>query len=353
MAHQSGNPFDGKTLKIYDEVDGEKLWRAIETSARSFEAWKQRSYASRAAIFWSQTDLRAAPGDWPLEPRQPFTLGQEGTGRVTAVAAGVTRVKGRDRVEVPWLSCGGGHCEYCPAGWDTVCAGAELGGYPGNGGFVEQILADPTYVAHIPAATAVAPITCEGVTDYKGIKVTGARPGQWLAVSGAGGLGHLAIQYGKAMGLQVCAVDIDDDELAHARRLGADAIVNAKNGDPVAAVRRATDGGAQGVLITAPSLDAFRQGVGMIGKRGTRVLVGLPPGESPLTPFDVVANCITVRGSFVGTRQDMVEALGFALDGKVKSDDIEVQPLSAIDRVFERLQHGDVASRVVLEMGVA
>lgn len=297
------------------------------------------------------TDLHAARGDWPLKPRLPFIPGHEGIGLVTALGAGVTGVKEGDRVGVPWLYSACGHCEHCLAGWETVCAGAEFGGYTKNGGFAEYILADPTYVAHIPAgltASAVAPIICAGVTTYKGIKVTGARPGQWLAVSGAGGLGHLAIQYAKAMGLHVCAVDIDDGKLAHAQRLGADAIVNAKNGDPVAAVRKVTDGGAQGVLITAPSLDAFRQGVGMTRKRGTCVLVGLPPGEFPLPLFDVVANCITVRGSFVGTRQDMAEALGFALEGKVKAD-IEVQPLSAINRVFERLQHGDVASRVVLE----
>jgi propanol-preferring alcohol dehydrogenase len=302
------------------------------------------------------TDLHAARGDWPLKPRLPFIPGHEGIGLVTAVGAGVTGVKEGDRVGVPWLYSACGHCEHCLAGWETVCAAAEFGGYTKNGGFAEYILADPTYVAHIPAglnATAVAPIICAGVTTYKGIKVTGARPGQWLVVSGAGGLGHLAIQYAKAMGLHVCAVDIDDGKLAHAQRLGADAIVNAKDGnqhgDPVAAVRKATDGGAQGVLITAPSLDAFRQGVGMTRKRGTCVLVGLPPGEFPLPLFDVVASCITVRGSFVGTRQDMAEALGFALEGKVKAD-IEVQPLSAINQVFERLQHGDVASRVVLEL---
>src|SRR5450432_4749745 len=232
------------------------------------------------------TDLHAAHGDWPVKPPFPFIPGHEAIGVVAAMGSGVTIVKEGDRVGVPWLYSACGHCEYCLAAWETVCPNAEFGGYTKDGGFAEYILADPNYVAHIPAglaATAVAPIICAGITTYKGIKVTGARPGQWLAVSGAGGLGHLAIQYGKAMGLQVCAVDIDDDELAHARRLGADAIVNAKNGDPVAAVRRATDGGAQGVLITAPSLDAFRQGVGMIGNRGTRVLVGLPPGESPLT----------------------------------------------------------------------
>jgi propanol-preferring alcohol dehydrogenase len=169
-----------------------------------------------------------------------------------------------------------------------------------------------------------------------------------VAISGAGGLGHLAIQYAKAMGLQVCAVDIDDGKLAHATRLGADFVVNAKSGDPAAAVKKATGGGAHGVLITAPSLGAFKQGIGMTRKRGTCVLVGLPPGEFPVPLFDVVANCITVRGSFVGTRQDMAEALAFAADGKVKAD-IELQPLSAVNRIFDRLENGDVPSRVVLD----
>ena len=133
-----------------------------------------------------------------------------------------------------------------------------------------------------------------------------------MVVSGVGGLGHLAVQYAKAMGLRVCAVDIDDNKLAHATRLGADAVVNAKKGDPIEAAIKATGGGAHGVLITAPSLSAFRQGVGMTRKHGTCVLVGLPPGEFPLPLFEVVANCITVRGSFVGNRQDMAEALDFA-----------------------------------------
>ncbi len=88
----------------------------------------------------------------------------------------------------------------------------------------------------------------------------------------------------------------------------------------------------------------------MIRKRGTCVLVGLPPGEFPVPLFDVVANCINIKGSFVGTRYDMAEALAFAAEGKVKAD-IELQPLSSINKIFERLEHGDVASRVVLEFG--
>jgi len=301
------------------------------------------------------TDLHAAHGDWPVKPTLPFIPGHEGIGRVAAVGSGVTLVKEGDLVGVPWLYSACGHCEYCLTAWETVCAEAKFGGYSANGGFAEYILADPNYVAHVPAgltAKEAAPIICAGVTTYKGIKETEARPGEWVVISGAGGLGHLAIQYARVMGLRVCAVDIDDGKLAHATRLGAEVVVNAKSGDPVAAVRKATSGGAHGVLITAPSLSAFKQGIGMTRRRGTCVLVGLPPGDFPVPLFDVVASCITVRGSFVGTRQDMAEALMFAAERKVKAD-IEVRPLSSINEIFDRLEHGDVASRVVLEFAGA
>jgi propanol-preferring alcohol dehydrogenase len=297
------------------------------------------------------TDLHAAHGDWPLKPSLPFIPGHEAIGLIAAVGAGVTMVKEGDRVGVPWLYSACGACEYCLSAWETVCPHAQFGGYTRNGGFADYLLADPNYVAHVPAgltAAEAAPLICAGITTYKGIKETGAKPGEWIAISGAGGLGHLAVQYARAMGLLVCAVDIDDEKLAHAKRLGADLVINAKNTDPAAALKKGTGGGAHGVLITAPSLIAFKQGIGMARKRGTCVLVGLPPGEFPVPLFDVVSNCITIRGSFVGTRRDMAEALAFAAAGKVKAD-IELQPLSAINTIFDRLEHGDVPSRVVLE----
>lgn len=297
------------------------------------------------------TDLHAAHGDWPLKPSLPFIPGHEAIGLVAAVGSGVTIVKEGDRVGVPWLYSACGACEYCLSAWETVCPHAQFGGYTRNGGFAEYLLADPNYVAHVPAgltAAEAAPLICAGITTYKGIKETAAKPGEWIAISGAGGLGHLAIQYAKAMGLFVCAIDIDDGKLAHAKRLGADLVINAKATDPGAALKKETGGGAHGVLITAPSLIAFKQGIGMVRKLGTCVLVGLPPGEFPVPLFDVVSNCITIRGSFVGTRRDMAEALAFAAEGKVKAD-IELQPLSSINAIFERLEHGDVPSRVVLK----
>jgi propanol-preferring alcohol dehydrogenase len=296
------------------------------------------------------TDVHAWHGDWPVKPKLPFVPGHEAIGLVAAVGSGVTIVKMWDRVGVPWLYSACGYCEYCLSAWETVCAEAQFGGYTKNGGFADYILADPNYVAHIPAglsAQEAAPLICAGITTYKGIKETAAKPGEWIAISGVGGLGHLAIQYAKVMGLQVCAIDINDGKLAHAKLLGADVVINAKAGDPAAAVKKATGGGAHGVVITAPSLIAFQQGVGMTRKRGTCVLIGLPPGEFPVPLFDVVANCVTIRGSFVGTRADMAEALAFAAEGKVKAD-IELQLLTAINEVLARLEHGDVASRVVL-----
>ena len=286
------------------------------------------------------TDLHAAAGDWPVKPALPFIPGHEAVGVVTAVGAGINYLKEGDRVGVPWLYSACGHCEYCITGWETVCAEAQYGGYTKNGGFAEYLVADPKYVARIPkglGAVEAAPLLCAGITTYKGIKQTEAKAGEWIAISGCGGLGHLAVQYAKAMGLLVCAIDIDDAKLAHAKQLGADLVFNARSSDPAAALKKETGGGAHGVLITAASLIAFRQGIGMTRKRGTCVLIGLPPGDVPVALFDVVANCITVRGSFVGNRQDMVEALAFAVEGKVKAD-IELQPLSAINEILKRLK---------------
>jgi propanol-preferring alcohol dehydrogenase len=297
------------------------------------------------------TDLHAANGDWPLKPTPPFVPGHEAIGLVSAVGQGVTLVKEGDRVGVPWLYSACGHCEYCLTAWEPVCAEAKFGGYTQNGGFAEYLLADPGYVAHIPkglGAKQAAPLICAGITTYKGIKETQARAGDWIVISGAGGLGHLAIQYAKIMGLQVCAVDIDDEKLALATKMGADVVVNAKHPAALEQVKKGTSGGAHGVLITAPSLGAFKQGIAMTRKRGTCVLVGLPPGDFPIPLFDVVANCITIRGSFVGNREDMAECLAFAADGRVKAD-VELQPLSAINSVFDRLEHGKVDGRVVLD----
>ena len=194
----------------------------------------------------------------------------------------------------------------------------------------------------------IAPVLCGGVTVYKGLKVTDTRPGQWVVISGIGGLGHMAVQYAKAMGLNVAAVDIDDGKLALAERLGASVTVNAAKTDPVAYLRQQI-GGAHGVLVTAVSPKAFEQAQGMVRRGGTISLNGLPPGNFPLPIFETVLNGITVRGSIVGTRQDLQESLDFAGDGKVKAT-VSTDRLENINEVFKRLHEGQIEGRVVLDM---
>jgi len=303
-----------------------------------------------AATGVCHTDLHAAEGDWPVKPKPPFIPGHEGVGHVVAVGPGVRHIKEGDRVGVPWLYTACGHCRHCLGGWETLCEEQQNTGYSVNGSFAEYVLADPNYVGHLPdnvSFTDIAPILCAGVTVYKGLKVTDTKPGDWVVISGIGGLGHLAVQYAKAMGLNVIAVDIDDAKLDLAKSLGAALAVNARRADPAAFVKKEV-GGAQGVLVTAVSPKAFEQALGMVGRGGTVSLNGLPPGDFPLSIFDTVLNGVTVRGSIVGTRLDLQEALDFARDGKVKAT-IATEQLENINDIFSRMHKGDIQGRIVID----
>jgi alcohol dehydrogenase, propanol-preferring len=297
------------------------------------------------------TDLHAVDGDWPVKPKLPFTPGHEGAGIVVAVGQGVSHLKEGDRVGIAWLHSACGHCEYCLSGWETLCPEQQNSGYSVNGSFAEYALGQADYLGRIPKNLSfvdAAPILCAGVTTYKGLKQTGARPGEWVVISGCGGLGHVAVQYAKAMGLHVAAVDLGPEKMALARKLGAEITIDAKTQDPVKEIQKQI-GGAHGVLVTAVSPIAFKQGVGMLRRGGTCVLNGLPPGEFPVSIFEMVLNGYTLRGSIVGTRLDLEEALEFAAEGKVKAT-IETLPLDSINDIFTRLKKGQINGRVVLDL---
>ena len=297
------------------------------------------------------TDLHAVNGDWPVQATLPLIPGHEGVGTVVAVGAGVSHVKEGDRVGVPWLFTACGHCQYCLSGWETLCETQQNTGYSVPGSFAEYVLADPNYVGHLPDALSfyeAAPIICAGVTVYKGLKETEVRPGEWVVISGIGGLGHLAVQYAKAMGMHVAAVDISPDKLRLATSVGADLVVDAALENPVAAIQKAI-GGAHGVLVTAPSQPAFAQGVGMLRRGGTLALVGLPPGTFDLNIFEVVLTRKTIRGSIVGTRLDLAESLSFATEGRVNVH-YHREPLENINQVLTDMQAGNIDGRVVLDI---
>ncbi len=296
------------------------------------------------------TDLHAIEGDWPVKPSPPFIPGHEGVGLITAVGEGVTHVKEGDRVGVAWLYSACGHCTHCLGGWETLCESQENSGYSVNGSFAEYVLANANYVGIIPDSVdsvEIAPVLCAGVTVYKGLKMTEARPGDWVVISGIGGLGHMAVQYAIAMGLNVAAVDIDDEKLEFAKKLGATVTVNAKNIDPGEYLKQEI-GGAHGVLVTAVSAIAFDQALSMVRRGGTVVFNGLPTGDFPVSIFDTVLNGITIRGSIVGTRLDLQESLNMAAAGKVKAT-VTAEPLENINDIFERMRQGKIEGRIVID----
>jgi len=298
------------------------------------------------------TDLHAADGDWPVQPTLPFIPGHEGVGVVAALGSGVKGLREGDLAGVPWLHDACGHCEHCNAGWETLCEAQHNTGYSVNGAFAEYVIANAAYAAPLSAgvdALSIAPILCAGVTTYKGIRETETRPGEWIAIYGVGGLGHVAIQYAKAMGLHVVAFDIAADKLALARECGADLAFDATASDAVARTLQATGGGAHGVLVTAVSLPAFEQALAVVRRRGTISLVGLPPGHFPTPVFDVVLKRITLRGSIVGTRRDLAEALAFATEGKVRTR-VHAARLEDVNVVLSNLKAGKVDGRVVFDL---
>ncbi len=295
------------------------------------------------------TDLHAARGDWAVKPSLPLVPGHEGVGHVAAVGSGVSHVKEGDLVGVPWLYDACGRCEYCQTGWETLCERQRNTGYSVNGTYAQYALARADWVAQLPDgcdAAQIAPILCAGVTTFKGLKEAEVSPGEWVAIIGIGGLGHVAIQYAKAMGLHVAALDVDQAKLDLATRLGADMAVDGRDRDSVKQLMKST-GGMHGVLVTAASTAAFSQAIGIARRRGTVVLNGLPPGEFPTPVMPVVLKRITIRGSIVGTRQDLKAALAFAVEGKVRAN-VTVEPLENVNAVFERMEAGAIEGRVVL-----
>lgn len=300
------------------------------------------------------TDLHAVEGDWPVKPKMPLIPGHEGVGYVVAVGPDVFNVKEGDAVGVPWLYSACGGCEHCITGWETLCESQQNGGYSVDGSYAEYVIADARYVGKLPANTnflAMAPILCAGVTVYKGLKETEVKPGEWVAISGIGGLGHVAIQYAKAMGMHVAAIDIADDKLNLAKELGADLVVNAKNENPGQFLKKET-GGMHGALVTAVSPTAFTQGIQTLRRKGTMVLNGLPPGNFDLSIFETVLNRITIRGSIVGTRKDLQEAIEFAVEGKVKAT-VTAAKLEDINSVLKYMKEGKIEGRMVLQIAEA
>ncbi|MDR0482113.1 MAG: alcohol dehydrogenase AdhP [Cellulomonadaceae bacterium] len=300
------------------------------------------------------TDLHAADGDWPVKPTPPFIPGHEGAGEVVAVGEGVTSLKVGDWAGNAWLWSACGECEFCETGRETYCPNAQYGGYTKNGSFGQYMLCDAKFAPRIPKTvdlSAVAPILCAGVTVYKGLKETEVKPGEWVLISGVGGLGHLAVQYARAMGMRVVTVDVSDEKSELAKKHGAEAAVNAlTEPDAAAKIKEITGGGVHGALVTAVNGKAFPAAVGSLRSGGTCSLVGLPPEAFPLDIFSTVLFGLTIRGSLVGTRKDMEECIDFFARGEV-TPTYTVEPMDNINDIFARMKAGKIDGRIVMDMG--
>jgi propanol-preferring alcohol dehydrogenase len=254
-----------------------------------------------------------------------------------------------DRVAVPWLGSACGGCEYCVSGWETLCEAQLNTGYTLDGGHAEFLVADARYAVAVPAGVdpaEAAPLTCAGVTTYKAVKVGGVTPGDRVAIFGIGGLGHLAQQYAQIFGGETIAVDVTEEKLALAKRLGAAHVVNAATTDPVAAIEAL--GGADVAVVLAADPKVLEQAHASLRRGGRLILVSLPKDNTMALPiFQTVLKGIRVFGSIVGTRADLAEVFRLHAAGRTRVV-YETRKLEQVNEAIEDILAGRATARLVL-----
>lgn len=296
------------------------------------------------------TDLHVAHGDFGQVPGR--ILGHEGIGIVKEVAPDVTNLKIGDRVSVAWFFEGCGTCEYCTTGRETLCRSVKNAGYNVDGGMAQECIVTADYAVKVPEGldpAQASSITCAGVTTYKAIKEAHAKPGQWVVIYGAGGLGNLAVQYAKKVfNAHVIAVDINNDKLELAKKVGADIVINGCDIEDVPGFIQEKTGGAHSAVVTAVSKVAFNQAVDSVRAGGRVVAVGLPSEMMELSIVKTVLDGIQVIGSLVGTRKDLEEAFQFGVEGLVVPV-VKTRPISDAKQVFDEMEAGQITGRMVLD----
>ena len=297
------------------------------------------------------TDIHAARGDWPVKSILPLIPGHEGVGEVVEVGPGVESPTVGITVAMPWLGKACGSCRYCVAGWETYCQSPQYMGYTMDGGFAEYTLAYASHVVEVPEGVSTldaAPLTCAGVTTYKALKVAEPKPGEVAAVIGIGGLGHLGLQYAKIFGATTVAVDVEDEKLQLAKELGADHVIDARDGNSGEQIQAL--GGADVVLVTVPSPKAMADAHAALNPNGRMVLVGLPKDNTLEIPvFQTVLKGIRVMGSLVGTRNDLRDVFSLHAQGRTRVV-AEERSLDDVNGCIDEVLAGRVPARLVFSM---
>jgi propanol-preferring alcohol dehydrogenase len=306
-----------------------------------------------AACGVCHSDLHLADGDWDLlRPitKLPLILGHEVAGTVAALGEGVTELKVGDRVGVPWLHYTCGECEFCLEGRETLCLKQKITGCTVDGGFAEYLLAPATHAAPLPASLSfaeAAPLLCAGLTVYKAMKASGIAAGQRMAVFGVGGLGHLAVQIGRAMGVRVCAIDVTDEKLEFAKSLGAEWTINAST--EAVPKRMRSIGGAHVALVTSASPAVYETALRSLRRGGTLAVVGMANEPFKVSAVSLISGETKIVASAVGTRDDLRELFALVEKYPIRCK-IEMRPLDQVSEVFEELKRGAVIGRIVLTL---
>jgi len=297
------------------------------------------------------SDLHVAEGDWTQLAgivKKPVILGHEIAGRVVEKGSGVSNLQIGDRVGVPWVYWTCGECEFCCEGNENLCVRQKITGVTVDGGFAEFVKAPASHALKIPdnlSFVEAAPLFCAGVTVYRAIKHAGISRGQRLAVFGVGGLGHIAVQIGRALGAEVTAIDISEEKLALAKSFGASTTLNAATANVVKELRGR--GGMHVALVASAAKAAYDQAFYCLRPTGTLLAVGLPAENICFPPIMMASGEIRIQASAVGTREDLRGILAMAAAGGVRCL-TATRPLAHANQVLDELRHGRVAGRVVL-----
>lgn len=297
------------------------------------------------------SDLHVAEGDWKQFAgivKRPLILGHEVAGRVAEVGASVQELKIGDRVGVPWLYWSCGECEFCREGNENLCVKQSITGVTVDGGFAEFLKVRASHATRIPdslSALEAAPLFCAGVTVHRALKHAKISPRQRLAIFGVGGLGHLAIQLGRALGAEITAIDISESKLEMARSLGAARTLNAKTSDVAKEFRRS--GGAHVALVTSGSRAAYDTAFAALRPTGMLLVVGLPAEDICFPPIMMAAREVRIQASAVGTREDLREVLALAAQGKVRCE-VAARPLAQVNEVLDQMRRGEISGRIAV-----
>jgi len=297
------------------------------------------------------SDVHVADGDWSQFAKlvkSPLILGHEIVGVVVDKGEEVRQLQIGDRVGVPWIHWTCGECEFCREGNENLCRQQKITGVTVDGGYAEFVKAPASHALRIPdglSSAQAAPLFCAGVTVYRALKHAGISPGQRLAVFGIGGLGHLAVQFGKALGAEVVAIDITEEKLDLARTFGASGTINAATSNVIQELR--SRGGVHVSLVTSAARASYDTAFNCVRPTGTLLVVGLPADPICFPPILMAAGEIRIQASTVGTRQDVREVLAMAADGNVRCQ-VASRPLVEANEALDQLRRGQVSGRLVL-----